>query len=77
MKRWDAEAAKALSPRYDPRPNDPHANAPAQLTPRQHPGDDGDRHRLKQSAGRRRAVARAEQNQANAADPETGEITQP
>ena len=37
----------------------------------------GDSYRLKQSAGRRRALARAEQNQATAADPETGEITQP
>ncbi|MBB4000768.1 DNA replication protein DnaC [Aureimonas pseudogalii] len=40
----------------------------------------GDSYRLKQSAGRRRAAARAEQNQASAADavdPRTGEITQP
>lgn len=37
----------------------------------------GDSYRLKQSAGRRRAVARAEQNQATAADPENDEITQP
>ncbi|MGL4441391.1 MAG: IS21-like element helper ATPase IstB [Beijerinckiaceae bacterium] len=37
----------------------------------------GDSYRLKQSAGRRRAVARAEQDQANAAAPQTGEITQP
>jgi hypothetical protein len=36
----------------------------------------GDSYRLKQSAGRRRAAARAEQNQANEIiDPETGEIT--
>ena len=37
----------------------------------------GDSYRLKQSAGRRRATARAEQNQATAAAPETGEITPP
>ena len=37
----------------------------------------GDSYRLKQSAGRRRAAARTEQSQATAADPETGEITQP
>jgi DNA replication protein DnaC len=36
----------------------------------------GDSYRLKQSAGRRRAAARTEQNQANAAAPQTGEITQ-
>jgi hypothetical protein len=36
----------------------------------------GDSYRLKQSAGRRRAAARTEQNQAHAAAPETGEITQ-
>ena len=36
----------------------------------------GARFRLKQSAGRRRAAARTEQNQANAAAPETSEITQ-
>jgi hypothetical protein len=36
----------------------------------------GDSYRLKQSAGRRRTAARTEQNQANAAAPETGEITQ-
>lgn len=37
----------------------------------------GDSYRLKQSTGRRRAIAAAEQNQATAdkADPETGEIT--
>lgn len=36
----------------------------------------GDSYRLQQSAGRRRASAAAEQNQAtpNEADPETGEI---
>ena len=36
----------------------------------------GDSYRLRQSAGRRRATAAAEQNQATAdeADPETGEI---
>jgi DNA replication protein DnaC len=37
----------------------------------------GDSYRLKQSTGRRRALARAEQNQATAADPQTGEITPP
>lgn len=39
----------------------------------------GDSYRLKQSAGRRRAAARAEQNQATAGtvDPRTGEITDP
>ena len=39
----------------------------------------GDSYRLKQSAGRRRAAARAEQSQATAGtiDPETGEITAP
>lgn len=37
----------------------------------------GDSYRLKESAGRRRALARAEQNQATAADPQTGEITAP
>ena len=38
----------------------------------------GDSYRLQESAGRRRAVARAEQNQATAAaDSQTGEITQP
>jgi len=37
----------------------------------------GDSYRLKQSAGRRRAAARTEQNQVNAAAPEAGEITQP
>ena len=36
----------------------------------------GDSYRLKQSAGRRRAAARTEQNQAHATAPETGEITQ-
>ena len=36
----------------------------------------GDSYRLKQSAGRRRATARTEQNQAKAAAPEAGEITQ-
>ena len=39
----------------------------------------GDSYRLKESAGRRRAVATqagAEQNQATVVDPETGEITQ-
>jgi DNA replication protein DnaC len=36
-----------------------------------------DTYRLKQSTGRRRAAARAEQNQATAADPQTGEITPP
>jgi DNA replication protein DnaC len=36
----------------------------------------GDSYRLKQSAGRRRSAARAEQNQATEIiDPETGEIT--
>ena len=37
----------------------------------------GDSYRLKESAGRRRAAARAEQNQATTeiADPDTGEIT--
>jgi len=37
----------------------------------------GDSYRLKQSAGRRRAAARAEQNQATTEiiDPDTGEIT--
>jgi hypothetical protein len=37
----------------------------------------GDSYRLKQSAGRRRATAAAEQNQATAEhlDPDTGEIT--
>ncbi len=37
----------------------------------------GDSYRLRQSAGRRRAAARAEQNQATAEiiDPDTGEIT--
>ena len=37
----------------------------------------GDSYRLKQSAGRRRSLAAAEQNQATAehVDPETGEIT--
>ena len=35
----------------------------------------GDSYRLKQSAGRRRVLARAEQNPATAADTETGEIT--
>ena len=37
----------------------------------------GDSYRLKQSTGRRHALARSEQNQANAADPQTGEITPP
>ena len=39
----------------------------------------GDSYRLKQSAGRRRSAARAEQNQATAeiVDPDTGEITTP
>jgi DNA replication protein DnaC len=38
----------------------------------------GDSYRLKQSAGRRRAAGRAEQNQASVvADPDTGEILQP
>jgi len=37
----------------------------------------GDSYRLKQSTGRRRALARAEQHQATAADPQTGEITPP
>lgn len=39
----------------------------------------GDSYRLKHAAGRRRAAARAEQNQATAenVDPETGEITDP
>jgi hypothetical protein len=36
----------------------------------------GDSYRLKQSAGRRRAAARTEQNQAKAAAPEAGEIKQ-
>jgi DNA replication protein DnaC len=36
----------------------------------------GDSYRLKQSVGRRRAAARAEQNQAHATAPETDEITQ-
>ena len=39
----------------------------------------GDSYRLKESAGRRRVVAtqaRADQNQATAVDPDTGEITQ-
>ena len=36
----------------------------------------GDSYRLKQSAGRRRAAVRTEQNQAHAAAPETDEITQ-
>ena len=36
----------------------------------------GDSYRLKQSAGRRRSAARAEQNQATEIiDPDTGEIT--
>ena len=37
----------------------------------------GDSYRLKQSAGRRRSAARAEQNQADTktVDPDTGEIT--
>jgi DNA replication protein DnaC len=39
----------------------------------------GDSYRLKESAGRRRAAARAEQNQATTeiVDPDTGEITTP
>jgi len=37
----------------------------------------GDSYRLKESAGRRRALARPEQSQATAADPKTGEITAP
>ena len=37
----------------------------------------GDSYRLKQSAGRRRAAAKAEQNQVTTADPQTGEITPP
>ena len=38
----------------------------------------GDSYRLKQSAGRRRSAASAEQNQATEIiDPETGEITTP
>jgi DNA replication protein DnaC len=37
----------------------------------------GDSYRLKESTGRRRALARAEQKQATAADPETGKITPP
>ena len=39
----------------------------------------GDSYRLKESAGRRRAAARAEQNQTTPeiVDPDTGEITTP